>query len=73
MDGTADWVVAGAQQDAKLGVSVGSAGDVKHDGSSDVVVGEFLYDNGQSDEGRGHVFIAHRLLLPDWQLLTQRL
>jgi hypothetical protein len=46
------------QADAKLGVSVASAGDVNGDGYSDGIVGAYLYDNGQSDEGRAYIYLG---------------
>ena len=46
----------GDQDEAYLGWSVGSAGDVNGDGFSDVVVGAPNYDDGQTDEGRVTVY-----------------
>jgi hypothetical protein len=45
------------QAGAWMGYSVASAGDVNGDGYSDVIVGAYLYDNGQIDEGA--VFVYH--------------
>ncbi len=44
------------QANAYFGRSVASAGDVNGDGYSDVIVGAYLYDNGQSNEGAAFVF-----------------
>ncbi len=44
------------QADARTGNSVASAGDVNGDGYSDVIVGAFLYDNGQTNEGAAFVY-----------------
>ena len=52
----ASWTLEGNQNQAALGSSVGSAGDVNGDGYSDVIVGAFLFDNGQTNEGRAYVF-----------------
>jgi hypothetical protein len=39
-----------------IGFSVASAGDVKGDGYSDVIVGAPFYDNGENSEGRAFVY-----------------
>ena len=50
------WTVEANQVGAALGISVATAGDVNGDGFSDVIVGAFLYDNGQTNEGRAFVY-----------------
>jgi len=50
------WTVEANQDDAKLGISVATAGDVNGDGYSDVIIGAWSYTNGQTDEGRAYVF-----------------
>ena len=51
-----DWTTASGQLGAGFGRSVGTAGDVNGDGYSDVIVGAWLYDNGEPNEGRAFVF-----------------
>jgi hypothetical protein len=50
------WTAEGDQAGANFGISVASAGDVNGDGYSDVVIGAYQYDNGQTDEGRAFVY-----------------
>ena len=53
---TAAWTAESDQATADFGAAVASAGDVNGDGYSDVIVGAFLYDNGEADEGRAYVY-----------------
>jgi hypothetical protein len=52
----AAWIAPGVQGGANFGISVGTAGDVNGDGFADVVVGAYLYDNGQTNEGRAFLY-----------------
>ncbi len=54
---TAAWTSESNQIGAQFG-AVASAGDVNGDGFSDVLVGALFYDNGQSDEGRGYLYLG---------------
>ena len=56
---------------AGFGYAVASAGDVNGDGFSDVIVGSYLQDNGQSNEGRAFVYKGSATGLatsPTWSL-----
>jgi hypothetical protein len=53
---TPDWTAESNQAGAQFGFSVASAGDVNGDGFSDVIVGAWLFDNGETDEGRAFVY-----------------
>jgi FG-GAP repeat. len=53
---SANWTAESNQAGAQFGNSVASAGDVNGDGFSDVIVGAYLFDNGQTDEGRAFVY-----------------
>jgi hypothetical protein len=50
------WIAKSDQDGALLGFPVAGAGDVNGDGYSDVIVGAYLYDNGQTDEGKVYVY-----------------
>ena len=54
----AAWTVESDQASAQLGACVGTAGDVNGDGYSDVVVGVWLFDNGQTDEGEALLYLG---------------
>jgi hypothetical protein len=56
LSGSPAWIAEGDQDDAWFGVSVGTAGDVNGDGYADVIVGSYLYDHGEVDEGRAFVY-----------------
>ena len=51
------WTDEGDQADALFGCSVGTAGDVNHDGFSDIIVGACLYNTTQ--DAAGAVFVYH--------------
>ena len=53
---TATTLLESNQAGAAFGYSVASAGDVNGDGYSDVIVGAYLYDNGQTDEGAAFIY-----------------
>jgi hypothetical protein len=55
---SADGVLQGDQQAAYFGTSVASAGDTNGDGYSDVIVGSYLHDVGQTDEGAAFIFLG---------------
>jgi hypothetical protein len=53
---SSSWTAEGGQEAAHFGWSVSTAGDVNGDGFSDVIVGAFYHDNGESEEGRAFVY-----------------
>jgi len=52
----ADWATESDQANCSFGQAIASAGDVNGDGYSDIIIGAFSYDNGQTDEGRALVY-----------------
>ena len=53
---TAGWQAEGNQASANYGNVVAAAGDLNGDGFGDVLVGAWLYDNGQANEGRAYAY-----------------
>ena len=69
LSSTPDWTGQADQAEASFGISIGAAGDVNGDGLSDVIVGAYYYDNGQTDEGAAFVYYGSASGLssaPDW-------
>jgi len=58
MDSTPAWTATGGQLDARFGYSAAGAGDVNGDGYDDVVVGAYMYDDGETDEGAAFVYLG---------------
>ncbi len=55
---TCPWTAEGDQEGSGFGIAVATAGDVNGDGHADVIVGAHRFDNGETDEGRAHVFLG---------------
>jgi hypothetical protein len=56
LSSTPNWTKTGTNFDDRLGISVGTAGDVNNDGYDDVIVTAQHADNGQTDEGKVYVY-----------------
>jgi hypothetical protein len=64
-----DWTVESDQGYAEFGAAVSTAGDVNGDGYADVIVGAYMYDGGEEDEGQVVVYHGSPGGLsaaPDW-------
>ncbi len=46
------------QEDARFGASVSNAGDVNGDKYDDIIIGSWLYDNGEMDEGAAFLYLG---------------
>ncbi|MFZ1320725.1 MAG: FG-GAP-like repeat-containing protein [Ignavibacteria bacterium] len=55
---TDNWQTNIGQATAKFGCSVSTAGDINNDGYSDVIVGAYLADDGQTSEGRANIYLG---------------
>jgi hypothetical protein len=69
LSATPAWTAASDQADAQFGMSVSTAGDANGDGYSDVIVGAYLYETGEANEGRAYVYSGSAIGLstsPDW-------
>ena len=56
LDGSIIYIFNGDSPGDRFGISVGTAGDVNKDNSSDVIVGAYLDDNNGTDSGSARVF-----------------
>jgi len=66
---TADTVLQSDQADARMGISVASAGDVNGDGYADVVVGAWRYTAGEANEGAAFIYEGGPGGIPDGNAL----
>lgn len=57
------WTAEGDQAFSYFGGSVATAGDVNKDGSGDVIIGAWFYDDGQSEEGQAFVFHGPKMVV----------
>jgi len=55
---SAVWAADSGQAGAYFAWAVATAGDVNGDGYSDIILGSYLYDNGEADEGRAFVYLG---------------
>ena len=53
------WTAESYQASACFGFSVATAGDVNGDGYSDVIVGAYGFDNGETNEGRAFLYYGN--------------
>ncbi len=63
------WTDEGDQEGARFGVDVADAGDVNGDGYGDFIVGAYMYDNPDVDEGAVFLYYGSAsgpLASPDW-------
>ncbi|MEO6695444.1 MAG: FG-GAP-like repeat-containing protein [Ignavibacteria bacterium] len=58
------------QTEEYFGISVSEAGDVNGDGFDDVIMGAYLYDNGQADEGGAFVYHGSAISVKTLSLRT---
>jgi hypothetical protein len=52
------WSAESDQAYARFGYSVSAAGDVNNDGFGDILVGAYVFDNGETDEGRAFMYLG---------------
>jgi len=65
----ANWTAESDQAYSLFGYSVSTAGDVNGDSYTDVILGAYLYDLGETDEGRAYVYYGSSSGLsstPNW-------
>jgi hypothetical protein len=65
------WMASSNQDTSDYGFAVGTAGDVNGDGYDDVVVGAPEFENGESREGKGFVYLGFSggvVVTPTWEI-----
>lgn len=62
---TPDWQQNGHQDSPQYGISTCAAGDINGDGYSDVIIGAYLLDDDQPDEGGVYIYLGSPIGLPE--------
>lgn len=70
LSSTPDWWAGGDQENANFGACAQPAGDVNADGYSDVILGAWLDDHPEVDEGRAFVYLGSDSGLSDTPVWT---
>lgn len=73
---TAVWTGQSNQPNSFYGNSVSGAGDVNGDGYSDIIIGNYYYTNGLTNEGRAFVYHGNATgvnTAPDWEVESNSL
>ena len=68
---TEAWSVVGPTGVGEFGAAVAGVGDVNGDGNPDLLVGDQMYDGGESDEGAAFIFLGDGATFPStpsWQV-----
>src|SRR5262249_23027240 len=52
------WIAESNMTNPRFGAAIASAGDTNGDGYSDLIVGSYWFDNGQTDEGRALLYLG---------------
>ncbi len=71
LSNTPDWTAESNQANAHFGASLSSAGDVNHDGFSDVIIGASQFTDSETNEGAAFIYFGSSTGLssaPNWRV-----